>query len=107
MRVHEIRYAEETEEELRKIIAYHRQRILDAVDAQLRHEPSAQTRRRYPIFNIRPDFAVGHPPLWQLKVGDFRVFYDIDEENRKVSVLAVRRKLKGATTEEVLRHEDD
>lgn len=30
--------------------------------------------------------------IWQLRVGDFRVFYDVDRERRQVIVRAVRRK---------------
>ncbi len=39
--------------------------------------------------------------VWQLRVGDFRVFYDVDEERREVVVRAIRRK-GSKTTKEVL-----
>jgi mRNA-degrading endonuclease RelE of RelBE toxin-antitoxin system len=34
--------------------------------------------------------------VWQFRAGDFRVFYDVDEERRKIIVRAIRR--KGTTT---------
>lgn len=42
------------------------------------------------------------PPLWELRVGDFRVFYDVEETSQTVHVRAVREKPPHATTEEVL-----
>jgi mRNA-degrading endonuclease RelE of RelBE toxin-antitoxin system len=39
--------------------------------------------------------------FWQLRVGDFRVFYDVDVEQKAVIVRAVRRK-GTRTTEEIL-----
>ena len=40
-------------------------------------------------------------PVWQLRVGDLRVFYDVDESSRIVIVRAVRRKER-KRTEEIL-----
>jgi mRNA-degrading endonuclease RelE of RelBE toxin-antitoxin system len=41
-------------------------------------------------------------PLWELRVGDFRVFYDVDEKTPTVYVRAVRDKPPHATSEEIL-----
>ena len=41
-------------------------------------------------------------PVWQLSVGDFRVFYDIVEDDRLVIVRAVRSKPAHRTTDEIL-----
>ena len=38
------------------------------------------------------------PPIWQLRIGDHRVFYDVDEGERRVFVRAVRRKPPHRTT---------
>jgi len=40
-------------------------------------------------------------PVWQLRVGEFRVFYDVDEEQEAVIVRAVRWKGR-KITEEIL-----
>ncbi|MGB4781205.1 type II toxin-antitoxin system RelE family toxin [Candidatus Methylomirabilis sp.] len=42
------------------------------------------------------------PPIWELRVGEYRVFYDVSEEDKTVFVRAIRRKLPGKGTEEIL-----
>jgi len=42
------------------------------------------------------------PPLWELRVGEFRAFYEIDASDALVYVHAVRRKPPGLMTAEVL-----
>ncbi len=57
--------------------------VFDAVDEQLAHQPTVETRNRKPM---RPN------PLapWELRVGELRVYYDIEEEPEKlVIVLAI------------------
>ncbi|MGQ0593876.1 MAG: type II toxin-antitoxin system RelE/ParE family toxin [Gammaproteobacteria bacterium] len=47
--------------------------VLDAVDEQLTHQPMVETRNRKPM---RPN------PLapWELRIGESRVYYDIEQE---------------------------
>ena len=40
--------------------------------------------------------------MWELRVGDYRVFYDVSQEDETVYVRAVRKKPLGKSTEEVL-----
>lgn len=57
--------------------------VLDAVDDQLIHQPTVETRNRKPM---RPN------PLapWELRIGNLRVYYDVKEEPEPVvSVQAV------------------
>jgi hypothetical protein len=63
-----------------------------AVDAQLTTMPLNP--------NLIPPWDSVHP-VWQLRVGDFRVFYDVDEAQQTVIVRAIRRK-GSKTTEEIL-----
>ncbi len=42
------------------------------------------------------------PPIWELRVGEYRIFYDVDEDEKKVYVRAIRRKPPHKTTEEIL-----
>jgi mRNA-degrading endonuclease RelE of RelBE toxin-antitoxin system len=37
--------------------------------------------------------------VWQLRVGDFRVFYDVDEDREQVIIRAIRRKGRRSTKE--------
>lgn len=57
--------------------------VFDAVDEQLAHEPGVETKNRKPM---RPN------PLapWELRIGELRVYYDIEEKPEKVvTVVAV------------------
>ena len=92
-------------EELRAIRAFDRRRIVDAIRAQLSQEPTVATRHRKCLEAAVPDFE-HEPPIWELRVGDFRAFYDVDEDARVVSVRAVRRKEHGRTTGEIIDERD-
>ena len=67
------------------------------VEAQLIAQPGVETRNRKRV-DVVPSFE--HvPPVWELRVGEFRVFYGIDESEREVRVWAVRRKGRKTTGE--------
>ena len=87
--------------DLRGSRPYDRNRILDAVEAQLRWEPNVETRNRKILANLVTPFESILPP-WQLRVGEHRVFYDVVEGERVVIVRAVRRKPPHRRTEEIL-----
>ena len=59
--------------------------VLDQIEVQLTYQPDVETRRRK---RLRPN------PLapWELRVGEIRVFYDVDEDPASVRVIAVGRK---------------
>ncbi len=77
-----------------------RRRVLNAVEEKLRLEPARQDRRRKVLVGLVPPWDHVRP-VWQLRVGEFRVFYDVDEEQEAVIVRAVRRKGR-KMTEEIL-----
>lgn len=93
-------YEEAAEEDLRDLRVFEARRILDAVDAQLTREPMKPTRRRKLLEGLVPPWDSVRP-VWQLRVGEFRVFYDVDEGRREVIIRAVRRK-GTRSTEEIL-----
>ncbi len=41
-------------------------------------------------------------PVWELRVGEHRVFYDVDDPAKIVKVRAIRHKPPHTTTEEIL-----
>jgi mRNA-degrading endonuclease RelE of RelBE toxin-antitoxin system len=87
--------------ELKSIKPFYRRRIVDAIDAQLMSQPAVETRNRKPLSGAKPDFE--HvPPLWELRVDRFRVFYDVNAEASQVSIRAVREKPLHTVTEEIL-----
>ncbi len=87
--------------ELDRLRAFDRARIIDDVERNLRKEPLVESRRKKVLRGLIPPWhQVG--PVWQLRVGDFRVFYDVDEAKGTVIVRSVRHKGSHRTTEEIL-----
>ena len=98
--MYSIRYEEATEDELKNLRAFDARRIVDEVDDQLKTEPTTPSRGRKLLAGLVPPWDQFRP-VWQLRVGDFRVFYDVDEKRHEVIVRAVRHK-GSKTTKEVL-----
>jgi mRNA-degrading endonuclease RelE of RelBE toxin-antitoxin system len=86
-------------EDLEALRVFDRRRIVQAIDEQLIHEPSVETRNRKPLVGAQTSFASGLT-LWELRLGTFRVFYHVDKD--VVSVRAIRTKLPHQTTEQIL-----
>ena len=87
--------------ELQEIKVFYRRQIADAIDQQLQPQATTPTRHRKILEVTEASFAFD-PPLWELRIGDFRVFYDVAEHSQTVYVRAVREKPPHATTEEIL-----
>jgi len=86
-----ILFEESVEAHLSPIDRYERSAILDAIEEQLTYEPIETTRNRKPL---RIPNSIG--ATWELRCGlnnRYRVFYDVDAEDRIVVVLAVGRKV--------------
>ncbi len=94
-------YAESVAKDLANIRPHRRQAVLDAVENQLAHEPTRQTKNRKMLVGFVPPWEHVQP-VWQLHIGEYRVFYDVDERASKVIVRAIRRKPPHKTTEEIL-----
>jgi mRNA-degrading endonuclease RelE of RelBE toxin-antitoxin system len=92
---------EDAKQELKDLRPYDQRIIIDAIKEQLTHLPTAVTRHRKPLEGVDPPFE-HDPPVWELRVGEFRVFYDVHELKQEVHIRAVRRKLPHQTTEEIL-----
>ena len=87
---YEIEFAESVQGHFRALTARERAIVLDAAESQLLHEPLKETRHRKPL---RPN------PIapWELRVGQFRVFYEVTAgEPGVVRVLAIGRKRRNA-----------
>jgi len=68
-----IEYSPDAEGHLRALTARQRAIVLDEVDAQLAHQPTVETKNRKPM---RPNPVAP----WELRIGNLRVYYDIEEE---------------------------
>lgn len=96
--MHEIEFTSLAIEHLDAVRPFVRNRILDEIEKQLTHQPTRATKRRQVIQGLVPPWDQA-PPIWQLRVGDYRVFYDVDEDEQKVTIHAVLWKGRKTTGE--------
>lgn len=96
-----IKYAEGVADDLAKLRAYDRSRILDSIEKQLAHEPARETRNKKIIIGVNPPWEYVEP-VWELRIGEYRVFYDVDEEASIATVRAIRHKPPHKRTEDIL-----
>ena len=83
---YQIELTEEAKGDLYYFGAFERKTIVEAVRIQLSYEPLTETKNRKRLRDnpISP---------WELRVGDYRVFYEADESARKVVIVAVGQKI--------------
>jgi len=96
-----ILFAESVKEDLKGLRVVDRRKILDLVERRLQGEPGRETGHRKILVGLVPPFDAV-PPVWQLSVGEYRVFYDLDDSEKTVYVRAIRRKPPHKTTKEIL-----
>jgi mRNA interferase RelE/StbE len=99
--MYEISFAESVAKDVRNIQPNDRRRILDAIESRLAYEPTRPTRSRKVLVGLVPPWEHVEP-IWELRVGDYRVFYDVDEAESIVIVRAIRHKPAHRTTEDIL-----
>ena len=99
--MYQIAYVESIADDLKGLQAGQRRQILNRIEQQLIHEPTRQTRNRKPLAGLVPPWEYVEP-VWELRIGEYRVFYDVDEAAAVVIVRAVRHKPPHKTTEEIL-----
>ena len=77
-----IEYSPPSREHLAALSAGQRASVLDEVDVQLLHQPTVVTRNRKPL---QPN------PLarFELRIAELRVYYEVNEERRRVEIRAV------------------
>ncbi len=78
----EIGFTPKATEDLRWFRKFDQRAIEDAIEARLTHQPAEETLH---CFRLRPNQLAE----WELRVREFRVFYDIDEEHTRIIVRAV------------------
>jgi mRNA-degrading endonuclease RelE of RelBE toxin-antitoxin system len=88
-------------QEIGALRAFDEKTILAAIEEQLSHEPLLESRNRKKLTAVVPRFQAVLP-VWELRVGEHRIFYDVNEDEMKVYVRAVRHKPPHKTTEEIL-----
>lgn len=96
-----VEFSEGAVEDLEGVRPFERRRILEAIEKKLTDLPTSESRNRKLLRGLVVPFDAV-PPIWELRVGDLRVFYDVDEEEHQVYVRAIRRKPPHRRTEEIL-----
>jgi mRNA-degrading endonuclease RelE of RelBE toxin-antitoxin system len=96
-----IRFSESVVEDLAELRAFDRTYILDEIDNHLAYEPAKQTRNKKILVGLVPPWEHAGP-VWELRVGEFRVFYEVADDVSQVSVRAIRHKPPHKTIEEIL-----
>ena len=99
--MYEITYSEGVADDLGRLTANERAEMLDHIEVQLTYEPTRQTRNRKVLVGLVPPWD-HMDPVWELRVGEHRVFYDVDHVQATVSIRAIRHKPPHKTTEEIL-----
>ncbi len=94
--------SEAARQELDALRAFEQAEIVDAIEKKLIVDPLAETRKMKKLGDVKAGFAYERP-LRELKVGNYRVYYNVDEQAHTVYVQAIRHKPPQMTTEEVLR----
>ena len=78
---YDIEYTESALEDIAYFKKYERVIILDAVDQQLMHQPLVKVRNRKPLES-------NELGSWELRVGKYRIFYDVDSDESLVIIKA-------------------
>jgi mRNA-degrading endonuclease RelE of RelBE toxin-antitoxin system len=79
--MYQIQYNQDAVEDLKSFRKSDQQRILEGIEQQLRYEPTIETRNRKLM--RANEFAE-----WELRLGGFRVLYNVEEE---VSIVDIQR----------------
>ncbi len=77
-----VEFTPEAVEDMRLLRKYERIRVIEEIENQLVHQPAQETRNRK---RLRPNKVAE----WELRADKFRIFYDIDKENKVVKIEAV------------------
>ena len=80
--MYDIEFAPGALEDLRSLRKFEQQQVLDGIESQLRHQPTVETRNRK---RLRPNEIA----MWELRIGQFRVFYNVDDQRLTVRIEAI------------------
>ena len=75
-------FSEEAASHLKFLTAREQRIVIDAVEEQLPYQANIPTRNRQPM---RPNNLA----TWKLRLGNLRVYYDIEESEQIVRILAI------------------
>jgi mRNA interferase RelE/StbE len=91
---YQIEYAEEAVADLKSLRPFDQKKVIRGIEAHLQHEPTKTSRSRIKRMT---------QPFWsqyRLRIDEFRVYYDIADDARIVSILRVLEKGQRQTSKE-------
>lgn len=77
--MYEIEFTPEALEDLKSFRKFEQQTIISGLELQLKYEPTVETRHR---FRMRPNDVAE----WELRIGKYRVFYNVENDVQIVSI---------------------
>jgi mRNA-degrading endonuclease RelE of RelBE toxin-antitoxin system len=80
--MYDIEFAPSALEDLKSLRKFEQQQVLNDIESQLRQQPTVETRNRK---RLRPNEIAE----WELRIGQFRVFYNAYEQKRIVRIEAI------------------
>jgi mRNA-degrading endonuclease RelE of RelBE toxin-antitoxin system len=80
--MYEIEFAPEARDDLKSLRKFEQQMIIAGIETQLRYEPTVKTHNRK---RLRPNDVAE----WELRLGKYRVFYNVEEHILTVNVEAI------------------
>jgi mRNA-degrading endonuclease RelE of RelBE toxin-antitoxin system len=83
--MYRIEYTEKAIEDLKWFKKHEQRRIVDRIGLQLRYEPTVKTRNRKRMQS-------NGTAEWELRIGDVRVLYDVDEQAHIVEIQRIGEK---------------
>ena len=85
--MYKIEFTPEALDDLQALRKSEQKEVLVGIESQLRHEPAVETRNRK---KLRPN------PIaeWELRIGGFRVLYNVEVEVQIVSIEAIAFKVR-------------
>jgi mRNA-degrading endonuclease RelE of RelBE toxin-antitoxin system len=75
---YELLYSEEAVEQMKNLRSFDRTSVLNQIEQVLRVNPALESKARVKLLR-QPA-----PTQYRLRVGEFRVFYDVDQETVRV-----------------------
>ena len=82
----EIEFAHSARQDLKALRKFEQRLVLDGIGEQLRFEPTVETPNRKPL---QPNDIAD----WELRLGKYRVLYNVEEQVKVVAIQAVGYKV--------------
>lgn len=86
-------------DQLARLRVHDERRIIEEIEKQLTHQPTTPTRQKKTLDALSPAWWDVDLPVWQLRVGDYRVLYGVSDVEKVVYVAAVLNKGRKTTRE--------